>query len=192
MFFLLKRSWPGGLAGLFLLAAPGWLLWWGSGWGPPLLPPGWGLPRLALAGLVAFAAIVCSDGLLHGTCLLTFRRAYAQRYQELAEVFRGQGVGAMVAGAAMAGFGEEVVFRGLGTGPAYLVAAAVVFGLLHHIRGRLWPFTVWACWEGLLLGAAVHFTGALGVAVIAHFLHDLAGFLIFRAARRGWRVAGGG
>jgi len=58
-----------------------------------------------------------------------------------------------------------------------------VFGLLHHIRRELWPFTLWAMWEGALFGVVLGWTGVLGVAILAHFLHDLIGFLIFRYVR---------
>jgi membrane protease YdiL (CAAX protease family) len=80
----------------------------------------------------------------------------------------------------MAGLGEELVFRGLSTDGRYLIASAVAFGLLHHIRRSLWPFTLWAVWEGLLFAAALWYFEALSVTMTAHFLHDLAGFLIFR------------
>jgi membrane protease YdiL (CAAX protease family) len=54
-----------------------------------------------------------------------------------------------------------------------------VFGLLHHIRASLWPFTLWAIWQGLLLAAGLWCTGELAVTMEAHFLHDLIGFLLF-------------
>jgi membrane protease YdiL (CAAX protease family) len=79
----------------------------------------------------------------------------------------------------MAAVGEELVFRGLSLAPAYLIPAAIVFGLLHHIRASLWLFTVWAVYQGLLFAAALYLTQALAVTMTAHFLHDLAGFLLF-------------
>ena len=102
----------------------------------------------------------------------------------MAAVFRGQSLAAILAGAAMAGAGEELVFRGPSAAPAYLIASAVVFGRLHHVRRSLWPFTAWAAWQGLLLAAAVYLTGDLFVSMVAHFLHDLTGFLIFRYLNR--------
>ena len=90
----------------------------------------------------------------------------------------------MVAGAAMAGVGEELVFRGLSRAPAVLLLSAVAFGLLHHIRRRLWPFTLWSIWEGMIFAAALWWTGELAVTMTAHFLHDLLGFLIFRVENR--------
>jgi membrane protease YdiL (CAAX protease family) len=180
MLFLLKRRWTGGLLGLAVLALLGVGLRLLLGTGPPVTPS----PGAALLGVAAFAVVVTSDVTLHGLFLAVFGAPYRRRHRELAEVFRDQSLAAILAGAAMAGLGEEVVFRGLATGPVYLAAAAVVFGLLHHIRGRLWPFTIWAAWQGVLLGAAVYLTDNLVVSMVAHFLHDLTGFLIFRYLNR--------
>jgi membrane protease YdiL (CAAX protease family) len=55
---------------------------------------------------------------------------------------------------------------------------------LHHVRRSLWPFTVWAVFQGLLFGTALHATGVLCVPMVAHFLHDLAGFGIFHYLNR--------
>jgi membrane protease YdiL (CAAX protease family) len=180
MLFTLKRTWAGGLLGLVVLAALGLglrrLLGTGAEAGP--------LPAAVVLGVAAFAVVLTSDVLLHGLFLLLFGAPYRRRHRELAQVFRGQTAAAILAGALMAGCGEELVFRGLGTGPAYLAVAAVVFGLLHHFRRSLWPFTVWAMWQGLLLGAALWWTDNLLVPMVAHFLHDLTGFLIFRRLNR--------
>ena len=84
----------------------------------------------------------------------------------------------------MAGLGEEMVFRGLSRSAAVLLALAVAFGLLHHVRRRLWPFTLWSIWEGIVFAAALWGTGELAVTMIAHFLHDVLGFVIFRVENR--------
>jgi membrane protease YdiL (CAAX protease family) len=176
MLFLLKRTWPGGLLGLAVLTALGIGLRWMLPDVPQLLVS----PAAVLLGLGLFAAVVASDLLLHGVFCLAFGESYKRRHRELAAVFRGQGLAAMLAGAAMAGVGEELVFRGLSLSPYYLAGAAVVFGLLHHVRRSLWPFTLWSVWQGLLLAGGLYWTGNLFVTMEAHFLHDLAGFLVFR------------
>jgi membrane protease YdiL (CAAX protease family) len=180
MLFLLKRTPLGALSGLAALA----LLGLGLRRLVPDPPPFDPSLRTLSLGLVVFGLVLCSDGLIHGTLLLLAGERYRRRQRELAAVFRGQGYLAILAGAAMAGVGEELVFRGLGTGPVYLGVMAVVFGLLHHVRRELWPFTVWAAWEGALFAAALGYTGVLGVTMVAHFLHDVTGFLIFRYLRR--------
>ena len=68
--------------------------------------------------------------------------------------------------------------------PIYLFGGAVVFGVLHHIRRDLWPFTVWAVWQGVLFAVALYATELLTVTMPAHFCHDFIGFLIFRYFNR--------
>lgn len=134
----------------------------------------------ALFGSVLFLAILASDVTIHLTLSKVFGEGYRRRHRELAAIFRGQTVAAMLTGALMAGVGEEMIFRGLSTQALELATAAAVFGILHHIRARFWPFTLWATYQGLLLAGGIYLTGALFVPMVAHFLHDLAGFLIFR------------
>jgi membrane protease YdiL (CAAX protease family) len=184
MLFLFKRTWPGGVAGLAFLGLLGLALRHLLPDVPPIAPS-W---RNLLLGLVVLGIVLLSDVSLHGLLLLGFGEAYRQRHLELAAVFRGQGLAAIVAGAAMAGLGEELVFRGLSEDWHALVALAVLFGLLHHIRRSLWPFTLWAVWQGLLFAAAVWYFRELSVTMTAHFLHDCLGFLFFRrlnALRKG-------
>ena len=176
MLFLLKRTWPGGLAGLAFFALLGLALRYVLDDVPPIALS-W---HNVLLGVAVVGAVLVSDVSLHGLFCLVFGQAYRRRHRELAEVFRGQSLAAILAGAAMAGFGEELVFRGLSAHLRFLIALAVVFGLLHHIRRSLWPFTLWAVWQGLLFALALWYFGELSVTMTAHFLHDFAGFLIFR------------
>jgi membrane protease YdiL (CAAX protease family) len=185
MLFLAKRNVSSALAGLLVCAL------FGVGLRAALPDP----PPIELSfetvqlGVVVVGLVLCSDALIHGALLLLFGEKYRRLHRELADVFSGQTYVAMFAGALMAGAGEELVFRGLSTHPAYLGGSAVVFGLLHHIRRELWPFTLWSIGQGVLFGIAVGLTGVLGVTMVAHFLHDLSGFLLFRylrwAQRRG-------
>jgi hypothetical protein len=180
MLFLVKRTWAGSLATLALLVPIGLGLRWWLGTGPA-----WGLsPGNALLGAGVVAVVLGSDGLLHGLFLLAFGERYRRRHRELAAVFRGQTLTAVVAGALLAGAGEELVFRGASADLRYLVPAAALFGLLHHVRRSLWPFTAWAVWQGLLFAAALYLFEALFVTMVAHLLHDFTGFLLFRHLNR--------
>jgi membrane protease YdiL (CAAX protease family) len=147
-----------------------------------------------LLGIVAMAA---SDGGMHGLLTLLRGDAYRQRYRELVEVFRPQGVREIIAGGLLAG-GEELLFRGVlleglrsqaGVSPLLAIAVtALAFGLLHKLPNpRLSRFTLWADWEGALLGIVYVMSGSLLVVVILHVLHDIAGFSLFALQRRsGW------
>ena len=182
MLFLLKRTVPTALGALLILTALGWALrWWRGDQATPLHFA----PEPVLLGVAVGGGVLVSDALIHGALLLVFGDAYRKRHVELAAVFRGQTLAAIVCGALMAGIGEELVFRGPGTGLAYLLPMALLFGVLHHVRGSLWYATVWAVWEGILFALAVYFTGELAVTMVAHFLHDLLGFLIFRRVNKG-------
>src|SRR5437016_3521608 len=145
MLFLLKRTWRTGLIALIILTGLGLILRLLGGEGPPLAMS----PRTALFGVGVFVGVLGSDLLLHGLFQVTFGESYRKRYEGLAGLFRGQSAAAILVGAAMAGIGEELLFRGLSSQPLYLATAAVLFGILHHIRRSLWPFAVWAIWQGL-------------------------------------------
>lgn len=156
------------------------------------------VPRdLLLAGL----ALAASDGGVHGLLWLLVGAPYRRRYRALAEYFRPQRLPEISAGGLLAG-GEELVFRGTllewlrtdgGVSAAGAVAAtAVVFGLAHLILRRdLWPFAVWAVWEGALLGTVYVLSGSLLVVVVLHVLHDMGGFGLFAFQRTLWRNTAG-
>jgi uncharacterized protein len=146
--------------------------------------------------LLGALVIGASDGVLHGLLLLVLGQHYGQCYRALVEFFRPQQVPQIVAGGLLAG-GEELVFRGTllewlrttgGLAPAGAIAlTALVFGLMHLIpRRRLWPFVLWAVWEGALLGGVYVWSGSLLVVVVLHTLHDMGGFSLFALQRRMW------
>jgi len=179
MLFILKRHWTSALLGLAVLILMG-LIIRAFQLGPPV-----GLsPRAVGLGCVVVAVVLFSDAAIHGLLCLFWGAEYRRRHRELAQMFRGQSLVAILFGALMAGVGEELVFRGGGLSPVYLFGGAVVFGLLHHIRRDLWPFTLWAVWQGLLFATAIYVTEMLCVTMVAHFLHDFIGFLIFRYLNR--------
>ncbi len=158
-----------------------------------------GIDRVRIAQIaIVVAAIGASDALLHGLLLLAFRERYLARYRALVEHFRPQRPREIAAGALLAGLGEEPIFRGVllqglmtvaGAPPAIAIGgSALAFGALHAARERkLWPFAVWAVWEGALLGIAYVASGSLAVTMAAHAAHDAAGFAWFAVQRRtGW------
>jgi membrane protease YdiL (CAAX protease family) len=182
MLFLLKRTWlPALLAGVFLALV-------GLGLRPIVPAPtpfDFSWPHVEL-GVVVWACVLTSDAVIHGVLLFVFRDAYRRRHRELSGFFRDQRTSAILAGALMAGVGEELVFRGLSLDPVALGFSAVAFGLLHHIRLELWSITIWSMWQGVLFALALTWTGSLCVTMTAHFLHDASGFLLFRWLNRTW------
>jgi membrane protease YdiL (CAAX protease family) len=154
-------------------------------------------PVLAWDLLLGIAALSLSDGVLHGLFVLMLGGWYRSRYRALVEYFRPQGMGEIFAAGLLAG-GEELLFRGVllqalrtlagWPSAAAVLVSALAFGALHALPSRqLLPFTLWAVWEGVLLGAVYVLSGSLLVAVVLHFLHDIAGFSLFAYQRRtGW------
>lgn len=144
--------------------------------------------------LLALAAIMASDGLLHGLLWAVLGEKYLRYYRALANHFSRQGVAEILAGGLLAS-AEEMFFRGVvlevvaykwGWGaPAGIFVAALLFALAHFIPSRrLAPFTLWAFWEGVLLGLVFVLSGSLLVAMCVHALHDIAGFTLFAYQRK--------
>ena len=180
MLFLLKRTWQGGLLGLALLVPLGLAGRHFLGDVPPLNVS---LETLG-QGVAVFALVLLSDGILHQLITKLAGERYHRRFQEWAGLFQQQSRLAIVAGALLAGLGEELVFRGLTSRFDLLLLTTVLFGLLHHVRRDLWPFTLWAAYQGLLFALVLHLCGSLFVTMTAHFLHDGVGFVFLRAQRR--------
>src|SRR5262245_4797649 len=120
MLFLLKRTGPTAAAALTVLLPLGLVL---RRFLPDPPPVTLSLQTL-LTGTITCGLVLFSDGVIHGTLLLTFRNHYWRKYWELVEVFRGQTAWAILTGALLAGVGEELLFRGLSHAPVYLGTAA--------------------------------------------------------------------
>jgi membrane protease YdiL (CAAX protease family) len=150
-----------------------------------------GLVRDVALGL---SVILACDVLVHGALTWMLGDRYRRSYHALADYFRPQGPLEIGAGALLAG-GEELFFRGillqglmdragLGAG-AGLGVSALTFGALHWLRDpRLAPFTLWALWEGVVLGCLYLAFGSLLVSMIVHAAHDLIGFTLFARERQ--------
>ncbi len=73
--------------------------------------------------------------------------------------------------AIMPALGEEILFRGVVQPEIGLIAASLLFGLLHSGFSRqLLPYGVWSTAVGLLLGGLYLATGSLWGSIAAHAL----------------------
>ncbi|MEZ4220281.1 MAG: CPBP family intramembrane glutamic endopeptidase [Polyangiaceae bacterium] len=106
------------------------------------------------------------------TRVFVTRFAWAQRlHAELRPLARGLSTSGIVALALLSALGEELVFRGLLAPWLGLVPQAILFGLVHQIRGpSRWVWVVWASLIGLLLGAVFQLSGSLLGPIAAHAL----------------------
>lgn len=92
-----------------------------------------------------------------------------------------------------AGFGEELLFRGLllgalipVAGPGWaLSASSVVFGVLHWVNRA---YAIYATLFGLYLGGLYLLTGSLLVPIVVHALYD--GVALMLLARRAMETSG--
>jgi len=138
--------------------------------------------------------ILASDLILSIFLLVIFHTAFVRLWMEMAGYFSRQRLHDVLAGGLLAA-GEEIFFRGvllqymvqtLGWDSYYAVAiSAAAFALFHVIwKKRLALFSVWAFWEGAVLGAIYIYTGSLPVVMAVHAAHDIAGFTLFSVQRK--------
>jgi hypothetical protein len=140
--------------------------------GPPWTYPN---PWLTLTPLVAvlmsavlglaLALVVAAS-----TRFTVARFTWAQRlHGELRPAARDLSLGHILLLSGLSSLGEELLFRGLLTSVLGVVGSAVLFGLLHQMRGpSRWVWTGWATVVGLCLGAVFALTGSLVGPLLAH------------------------
>ena len=102
-------------------------------------------------------------------------------------LFAPLSVAEMVAISALAGVGEEILFRGAVQASFGWPIATVAFGVCHlGLSRRGWVLGVWAAMAGGVLAGLAIATGGLVAPIVAHAGYDLAALLwIRRQARRG-------
>ena len=113
------------------------------------------------------------------------RHAFTRPVYEFLEgaifpLVRQASFGELLLGAAMAGFSEELFFRGLLQPEIGLPAASLVFGLLHGPSRALWPLAAWAAGAGALLGLVYSSTGSLLLPTLVHAFYDAAALIYVR------------
>jgi membrane protease YdiL (CAAX protease family) len=143
---------------------------------------------------VGLGCMLASDVILVILLLIIFHTGFVRLWMEMAGYFSAQRAHAVLAGGLLAA-GEEMFFRGMllqymsqaldfGNFSAVALSAAA-FALCHVIwKKRLALFSLWAFWEGVILGAIYIYTGSLPVVMAAHAAHDIAGFVLFSLQRR--------
>lgn len=173
----------------WLLVGEGSLIVVAAVWGwlrgisiPYRLDPG-GL-GVALAATVGF--VLVNFSLYHFS-----RRArrptdlHAFLESELFPLFRGVPAWQLVLLSALAGLGEELLFRGVIQEELGIWIASAAFGALHWPTRALWPLALWAAAMGLALGLLYQTTGNLLVPALSHALYDGAALLYVSCAESG-------
>jgi membrane protease YdiL (CAAX protease family) len=100
-------------------------------------------------------------------------RALRRLYRELLfPLFRASTPIEILVISALAGIGEEVLFRGAMQPEWGLIVTSLVFGLFH-VGGRLTvALGIWAACTGALLGWLAIATGGLLAPIVAHIAYD--------------------
>lgn len=100
------------------------------------------------------------------------RDTYAFFDDEIFPMLREATVIDIIVLAAVAGFAEELLFRGMLQPRMGLVAASLLFGLLHGPDYKLWPFAVWAACVGAGFGIVYRETENMAIPMLVHALYD--------------------
>ena len=100
-------------------------------------------------------------------------------------LFAPLSVAELVAISALAGVGEEILFRGAVQASLGWPIATVAFGACHlGLSGRGWVLGAWATLAGAVLAALAIATGGLLAPIVAHAGYDLAALLWIRRQAR--------
>lgn len=78
----------------------------------------------------------------------------------------------------IAGFSEELFFRGVIQADLGIILASLVFGLLHTYSPKIWIYGLWVVVMGISLGLVVLLTGDLFIAMVTHAVYDFLILLI--------------
>ncbi len=139
-----------------------------------------------LGALTALATV--SMGLLAYRLLPVLRQLAEELAPRLVDGARDS---SLVLVSVFSGVGEETFFRGPVQQEFGLVAASLVFGLVHVGPDRRYlVWTAWAVMAGFLFGALYEITGGLLAPILAHSAHNAATLLLWRRSRKSRGGAG--
>lgn len=158
-----------------------------------------------LLGLVAFSwavlsgdtfafeldgeSLLLATGLTLAVSAVNFGLFFASRDLDLIEpvrsffeesvfpLVRSASVVELLVAAALAGFAEELLFRGLLQPRIGLVAASLLFGLAHGPTLSFLPLAAWAAVFGLFFGVLYQWSGNLAQPMLVHAGYDALAFL---------------
>ena len=127
---------------------------------------------LVALGLTVVLAVVNFGLFFIGRRFEFTRHVYAFFDDEIFPLLREATVIDIVVLAAVAGFSEELLFRGILQPRMGLVASSLLFGLLHGPDYKLWPFALWAAAVGAGFGLVYHETENMAIPMLVHAFYD--------------------
>ena len=166
------------------------VLWRVGAYGEPMWSPGsgcevavatWPLIQSLGTGLGIAAVVILVSW------LLTERTEMGRKLaSQLAEQLPPLSVPDAVLLACASGLAEEMFFRGALQPRTGLIAASVLFGILHMPSSRaLWPWTGFALWMGFVLGWLFEVSGSLVGPIVAHTLINAVNLPLLASRYRG-------
>jgi membrane protease YdiL (CAAX protease family) len=157
-----------------LAVALAWMLGIDLEWGPPLPGAAIGVVGAAVLAVLNFVLIT------HAPANWLVDGVRAVYHELLIPLFGRLGPASIVAIGALAGLGEELLFRGVMQPMVGIVAASVAFGLVHVGGRRMVAFGIWAAAMGLVLGWLLQISGGLTAPIVAHGLYDVLALFYIR------------
>ena len=127
---------------------------------------------LVALGLTVVLAVVNFALFFVGRRFELARHVYAFFDDEIFPLLREATVIDIVVLAAIAGFSEELLFRGMLQPRMGLVASSILFGLLHGPDYKLWPFALWAAAVGMGFGLVYRETENIALPMLVHAFYD--------------------
>jgi diaminopimelate epimerase len=110
------------------------------------------------------------------------KKVYALFENELFPLIQRAYAWELLVASALAGFAEELLFRGLLQPWIGLLPASLLFGLAHGPTFELIAFSAWATLAGLLFGTLYEVTGNLAHPVLVHAFYDAFALLYVKYA----------
>jgi membrane protease YdiL (CAAX protease family) len=151
------------------------------------LPPRWGEPRRdIIVGIVGALVLATANYtlLVHAPANWLVSGVRAVYHEVLVPLFARFGPISIVILGALAGIGEEWLFRGVLQPLVGLVVASAAFGLAHVGARSMLPFGVWASAMGFVLGGLATITGGLTAPMVAHGVYDMLALAYLRREHR--------
>jgi hypothetical protein len=146
------------------------------------------IETLAIAlGLSVALAIVNFSLFFLGRRFEFTRYVYTFFDDEIFPLLREATVVDIILLAAVAGFSEELLFRGMLQPRMGLIASSLLFGLLHGPDYKLWPFAAWAAVVGAGFGLVYRETNNLAIPMLVHAFYDglALAYIRWTAPRKG-------
>lgn len=159
------------------------LLIWRSG-SPLLHPEPWlDFPARVSHGYSSLLGLGFGACVVFSTRVVVPRFTWARRlHSELRPIARSVTLLGIVVLAILSGLGEELLFRGLLQPGLGLWPQALLFGIVHQIRGpSRWVWVAWATVVGLGLGTIFAATGSLLGPILAHAMINAFNLLYLKS-----------